>query len=236
MLKKIRFPGEAAYFVALIALAFAVAMTAASDLGVSMIVAPAYILSLKIDALTFGQCEYIVQGLLFLAFCILMRRPKFVYCSAFLTGLLYGAALDLWRLVVPHFNPAVTPPGSLALGVRILYFIGGTLLCAACIALFFHTYLYPQIYDFFVKGDSARYRLNRTRFKIAYDAAFLLVACTMSLLLFRKFVGVGIGTLITTAVNGVLIGFFDRLFGKYFDFTPLFPRFAARFELTEDGV
>ena len=233
MLRKIRFPAEAAYLVALVVLALAVAMTAASDLGVSMIVAPAYILSLKVDALTFGQSEYIVQGLLFIAFCLLMRRVRLIYFSAFLTGLLYGAVLDFWRLVIPHFNPSITPIGSLGLPLRILYFIGGTVLCSACIALFFHTYLYPQIYDFFVKGVTARYGLNRTRFKIAYDAAFLVAACVMSLLLFRRFVGVGIGTLITTAVNGVLIGFFDKLFAKHFDFTPLLPRFAERFALEE---
>ena len=230
-MKKIRFPGEAAYLVALVVLAFAVAMTAASDLGVSMIVAPAYILSLKVEVLTFGQSEYIVQGLLFVVFCVLMRRVKAVYFSAFITGLLYGAVLDLWRLIIPHFNPAVTPIGSLPLPVRILYFIGGTVLCAACIALFFHTYLYPQIYDFFVKGVSARFHLNRTRFKIIYDASFLVIACAMSLVLFHKFVGVGVGTLITTAVNGVLIGFFDKVLDKYFDFTPWLPRLAAHFAL-----
>ena len=235
-MKKIRFPGEAAYLFALVVLAFAVAMTAAADFGVSMIVAPAYILSLKIEALSFGQCEYIVQGALFIVFCLLMRRVKAVYFSSFITGLLYGTVLDLWRLIIPHFNPAVTAPGAFPLPLRIVYFICGTVLCAACIALFFHTYLYPQIYDFFVKGVSARYHLNRTRFKIAYDAAFLVVACAMSLLLFHRLTGVGIGTLITVAVNGLLIGAFDKLFDKVFDFTPLFPRFAAHFALTDNDV
>ena len=235
-MKQIRFPGEAAYCVALVTLALAVAMTAAADFGVSMIVAPAYILSLKVTALSFGQCEYIVQGLLFVVFCLLMRRVRAVYCSSFVTGLLYGAALDFWRLVIPHFNPDATAPGAFPMPLRILYFLGGTVLCSACIALFFHTYLYPQIYDFFVKGVSARYKLDRTRFKIAYDAAFLVVACAMSLLLFHGFRGVGVGTLITVAVNGLLIGAFDKLFDKAFNFTPLFPRFAVHFSLTEDGV
>lgn len=232
-MKKIRFPAEAAYAVALVVLSFAVAMTAAADFGVSMIVAPAYILSLKLDFLTFGQSEYVVQGLLFVVFCVLMRRVRAVYCSAFLTGLLYGAVLDLWRWIIPHFNPAVTPPGAFAMPLRIVYFVCGTVLCSFSIALFFHTYLYPQIYDFFVKGVSARYHLNRTRFKMIYDAVFLLVGCAMALLLFRRFVGVGVGTLITTAVNGLLIGFFDRTMDKLFDFSPLFPRFAARFTLEE---
>ena len=233
MMKKIRIPAEAAYLAAILVLSFAVAMTAAADFGVSMIVAPAYILSLKADFLTFGQSEYVVQGLLFIVFCILMRRIKPIYCSAFVTGLIYGAVLDLWRLIVPQFNPSVTPPGAFAMPLRIAFFVCGTVLCSFSIALFFHTYLYPQVYDFFVKGVSARYHLNRTRFKMIYDAVFLLTGCAMTLLLFHRFVGVGIGTLITTACNGLLIGFFDRTFDKLFVFSPLFPRFAARFTLEE---
>lgn len=52
----------------MIVLSFATAMLAAADLGMSMVVAPAYIVSLKVKALTFGQAEYIVQGMLFILF------------------------------------------------------------------------------------------------------------------------------------------------------------------------
>lgn len=64
--KKLRIPAEVAYAAAVLILSFAVAMIASANFGVSMVVAPAYILSLRFDALTFGQSEYIVQALLFL--------------------------------------------------------------------------------------------------------------------------------------------------------------------------
>ena len=103
--------------------------------------------------------------------------------------------------------------------------------CAFSIALFFHTYLYPQIYDFFVKGISAHYRFNRTRFKQCFDASCLLVSCVLTLTLFRKFVGIGVGTLVITLCNGFLIGKFSDLFDKFLAVEPLFPRFAAHFDL-----
>lgn len=79
---RIRLYEEPVYLAALVMLSLAVAMTAAADFGVSMIVAPAYILSLKFPFLTFGRAEYIIQALLFAVFCILMRRVKPV-CTCF---------------------------------------------------------------------------------------------------------------------------------------------------------
>lgn len=60
--KKVTLHSETVYLFAILILSFAVAMVSAADFGVSMIVAPAYILSLAVDALTFGQSEYILQA------------------------------------------------------------------------------------------------------------------------------------------------------------------------------
>ena len=73
-MKKIHISSEAVYFISIALLAFSVAMCACTDYGVSMIVAPAYILSLRFPFLTFGQCEYIIQGILFVVFCIIMGK------------------------------------------------------------------------------------------------------------------------------------------------------------------
>lgn len=231
VIKKIRISCELDYVLAIALLSFSVAMISCTDLGVSMIVAPAYILSQKLTFLTFGQSEYVVQGVLIVVFCILMRKVRLVYFSSFATGLIYGAALDLWRLAVPHFNPDITPPGSLPLWLRLVYFTVGMTMTSLSIAMFFRTYLYPQVYDFFVKGVSEKFGLDRNKFKICYDAAFLAVSCAMTLILFRRFVGVGIGTLVMTACNGVLIGVFGKLLDRYFVFEPRSPRFARSFDI-----
>ena len=67
-MKKLRFSSELAYLIAIIMLAFSVCLATAADFGVSMIVAPAYILSMKFTFLTFGQWEYVTQGILFIIF------------------------------------------------------------------------------------------------------------------------------------------------------------------------
>ncbi len=227
--KPIFIPGEVAYLLGLILMPLAVSLTAAADFGVSMIVAPAYLVSLKVSWLTFGRAEYLLQGVLFVLFCILMRRVRLIYFVSFLTCLLYGLILDLWRTVIPMLNPEVTAPGSMAMPVRIAFLIVGIVVTSFAVALFFHVYLYPQVYDFFVKGLTVRYHLRVTVFKTAFDFSMLAVSVLLSRLLFHAWVGIGIGTLVMTVCNGTLIGFFDRLLKRYFEIKPLFPKFAEHF-------
>jgi uncharacterized membrane protein YczE len=115
--------------------------------------------------------------------------------------------------------------------VRIVLFVLGMVMTSFSVALFFGVYLYPQVYDFFVKGISERFGLDRAKFKTVFDSSCLAVSCGMTLLLFGKFVGIGIGTLIMTLCNGWLIGKFGRWFEKRWEFVPLFPAFAEKFKL-----
>ncbi|MCM1544456.1 MAG: DUF6198 family protein [Ruminococcus sp.] len=230
-MKKIKLSSETVYLLAILLISFAVAMISSTNFGISMIVAPAYIISEKISFLSFGQSEYVVQGILFIVFCILMKKVKLVYFSSFLTGVIYGAILDAWRIIIPHFNPDVTVPGALPFALKIVYFVLGMLMTSLAIALFFRTYIYPQVYDFFVKGITEHFKLNQTKFKMCFDVTFLLISCVLTLVLFRRFVGIGVGTLIMTCLNGILIGGFGKLIDKFFEITPRFPKFAAKFDL-----
>lgn len=229
--KKITVHSEIVYAAAIILLSLAVAMLSAANYGVSMIVAPAYIISQRLGVITFGQGEYLVQSILFIVFCILMKKVKLVYFSSFATCLIYGAVLDLWRKFVPLFNPEITVPGSMNIATRIILFLGGMILTSFSVMLFYKTYLYPQVYDFFVKGISARFNKDRTKFKIAFDFSCLAVSCFLTLVLFRKFIGIGVGTIILTALNGFIIGWFDKLFDKFVNLKPIFPKFAEKFDL-----
>lgn len=230
-MKKIKVHSELFYILAIIILAFSVAMLTAVDFGISMIVAPAFLLSEKVSFLTFGQSEYVIQALLFIVLCILMKKVKLAYFSSFVTCLIYGAILDLWRVAVPMFNPSVTTPGAFAFPLRIVLFIIGMVMSSVAIAMFFHVYLYPQVYDFFVKAVSERFKINRSKFKICFDISLFVISIIMSLLLFKGFVGIGIGTVIMTALNGLIIGFFDKLIERYFTVIPALPKFARHFEI-----
>ncbi len=229
-MKKIRFCGEAAYLVSLTVLALAVSLIASTNFGLSMVVAPAYLLSMKLGFLTFGQSEYIVQGLLFILLCILMKKVKLAFFFSFISGLIYGVILDAWRLL-PHLNPDVTVPGALPLPLKITYFVLGMLLTGFSIALCFKSYLYPQVYDFFVKGISEKYNIPEGKFKLIFDISCLAVSVAMSFILFGKITGIGFGTFIMAFLNGFIIGAFGNFFDKYFDFSPVLKKFSRHFEI-----
>ncbi len=230
MKKKITCPSEVVYFVAIALLSLAVAILTAANFGVSMIVAPAYLFSLKTGVLTFGQSEYVIQAILFIVFCIAMKGFKPIYLSSFVTCLLYGAVLDLWRKI-PLFNPDITAPGSMAMWQRIIMFVVGVLLTSLSVALFFKTYLYPQVYDFFVKGVSGKYNIKLSKFKTCFDLTCLAVSVIMTFAFFGKITGIGWGTLVMSLINGSLIGMFDKLYDRIFEFKPIIKKLAKLFEL-----
>ena len=230
-MKKFEVKSEFAYIISIVVLAFSVAIMSAVDFGVSMIVAPAYILSLKFDFLTFGQCEYIVQALLFIVFCILVKKIKPQFFFSFITCIIYGAVLDFFRAVIPILNPSIYPPGSFNIILRVVFFIVAELLTAFAVALCFKTYLYPQVNDFIVKGLSTRFNLDRNKFKRIYDFMCLSISVLISLILFKNIKGIGIGTIVLTLINGVLIGFFDKILSKLFEFNPMFKNFAKGFDV-----
>lgn len=205
-------------------------MLAAADFGVSMIVAPAYILSLKFTFFTFGQWDYIMQGVLFIVFCLAMKKFKFTYFVSFITCVIYGTILDMWRAVIPALNPNITAPGSMGLMARMVMFIAGELLTAFTVMLFFKTYIYPQVCDLFVKGITQKYSFDQTKCKRIFDMCCLLLSLALTLILFRGFVGIKWGTVIITLINGVLIGLCSKLYDNFFETVPLFPRFAQKFK------
>lgn len=231
---------EIVYLVATVTMALAVSMVSAANFGLSMIAAPAYIVAQALG-ITFGQGEYIVETVLLIIFCIIMKKFKVAYISSFITGIIYGAVLDLWRLI-PVLSQATIDAGTLPMGLRIVFFVVGELLTGLAVALFFQTYLYPQIYDLFVKGIAGQYKLNRTKFKIGYDCSMLVVSVVLTLVLFHGFVGVGIGTLIMCCINGALIGFMDKTLNKIFEFKSFFPKYddyfmkQISFEESEDTI
>lgn len=98
----------------------------------------------------------------------------------------------------------------------------------------FKTYLYPQVYDFFVEAVAVKYGIKISIFKTIFDLTCLAVSLIMTFCFFGKLEGVNFGTVIMAVINGTIIGLFSKLIDKIFDIRPSFPKFAALFELDSD--
>lgn len=222
-MKKRTFYTELAYVLGIIGLAFGTALMEKADFGLSMVVAPAYLIYLKLSQvwsfITFGMAEYAVQACLLLALVMVLRKFRLSYLFSFLTAVFYGFALDLSMALVAQFGTPDTATW------RISFYIFGLLLCALGVALIFHTYIAPEVYELFVKLVSAKMHKDISQFKMLYDCISCLIAILLSFLFFGlfHFEGVKLGTVICALVNGQLIGIFGRWMEKHFDFADGLP-------------
>ena len=213
-----KFYTELAYIIGLVVLAFGVAAMEASDFGVSMVVAPAYLIYRKLNPIlpffTFGMAEYCLQAVLLAATMLVLRRFRISWLLTFATAVLYGFILDgCMALIAP------IPHDTLPL--RIGFYIVGVLLCSLGVSLLFHTYLPPEAYELFVKLISALFGWNIHKFKTVYDLSSMLVGVVLSFCFFGlwHFEGVRLGTLLCALINGFLIGRFSKLLERLFTFT-----------------
>lgn len=213
---KRKFPRELAYIFGIVILPFAVAFSIKADFGMSMIAAPAYILSEKLSFITNGQAEWIIQAFFLALMCVIVRKFKVMYLASFFSAFIYGLILDFARFAV-----GAIPFDSIF--ARIIYFALGIVLTSFSVSMFFNTYLPPCAYDYFVRTVGHAKGLNMRRWKTCYDASMLIVSVLLSLILFRKFIGVNFGTVIIVAVNGSLISLISKFMNAHFEFYDRFP-------------
>ena len=225
--KPIKRFGEAAYLIGNILCALGVCLCAKSGLGVSTVVAPAYVLSSFLEPIapffTFGNTEYVLQGAVLIILAIVLRRVTISYPLSFVTAVFYGVTLDLWRLV---FGTDIVT----GVAAQIAYFSVGALITQIAIALVLRSYLPQQAYDFAVKEISTVKKFGIGKVKWIYDISSLIVAVILMLAFFGRFdfTLIGIGTLVLAAVNAPMITLFGKLFDEFIDFSPLLARFAEK--------
>ncbi len=219
---KRRFSTEFAYVLGIVFIALGVVLMEKADFGVSMVVAPAYLmyrwLSPAWSFVTFGMAEYCLQAVLLLAMALLLRRFRVSYLFSFVTAVVYGFVLDGFMTVASMLPAEI-------LWQRGVCYLVGMLFCSAGVSAMFHTYLSPEVYELFVKEVSARFGLNISKFKTAYDCCSCLVAVVMSFLVFGlwHFEGVKWGTILCALVNGWIIGRFSAFYEKHWTFYDCFP-------------
>ena len=101
---KKNFYTEAAYVIGIITLALGTALMERADFGMSMVVAPAYLVYLKISEylpwFSFGIAEYCLQALLIIVLMVIMKGYKRKYLFSFMTAFIYGTVLDLMIRIV----------------------------------------------------------------------------------------------------------------------------------------
>jgi len=211
------FSNELAYIVGMVAVAFGVAFMEKANFGVSMVVAPAYLLYLKLSPMypffTFGMAEYTLQAVLLVIMVMILRKFRLSYLFSFVTAVVYGFTLDFCMWAVKNLD-------AQPVWARLAMFVGGMVLCAIGISFFFHSYISPEVYELFVKEVSSHIGMDINRFKTIYDCSSCAISIAMSFAFFGMwhFEGVKLGTVFCAIVNGSMIGAVSRFLERHFEF------------------
>ena len=107
---------ELAYVLGMVGLSLSVALMTRADFGVSMVVAPAYLLYLKLNPVlpffTFGMAEYTLQAALLLCTILTVKKFRPYFLFSFVTAVLYGFLLDGWMLLSSASRRRTSPCGA----------------------------------------------------------------------------------------------------------------------------
>jgi len=208
--------------------ALGVAICSKADLGVSMIAAPAFVVSEALVSFwrgaSVGVMEYIIQGVMLVLLCLVIGRFRWRYLLAFAVAVLYGYVLNffLWLVGGVSFD---------AVWLRWVMLIVGDCVTAFGVACFFRTRMPLQVYELFVAELSSRFGLNINKVKGCFDVSLLVISVVLAFTLFgdvrtfdfgtiwyQSFHSIGLGTLVTTAINSPIIALMgkgiDRVMGK----------------------
>ena len=226
-MKKISHSSELLWLMGIVFVALGVAICSKADLGVSMIAAPTFVIQEAVSPLwsgfSVGVVEYLVQGLVLVILCVTVRRFNWRYLLAFAVAVVYGYTMNffLWILGGVSFDAA---------WLRWVMLLVGDVLVAFGVACFFHTYMPLQVFELFVAELADRYKLNIHRVKTVFDLTLLAVSVSLALILFgdigsfdwrsvgySSFHSIGLGTLVTTAINSPLISLMSRLIKRIFE-------------------
>ena len=216
--------GELSFALGTVLLALGTVLQAKANLGLGSTVAPAYVLSEAVGFIPPGTMCYICQGVLVLITFALLRRFKLEFVVTFVSAVIFGLFVNLFTNIC-FVN--LTEPTLLQ---RCLIFALGTVVVSLSIAFLFNSYFPPQAPEMFTKEVSQLIGWSKYKGKYVYDICSFLLSLVLSLIFFREIRIIGVGTFVSAAVNGPIIGFFGRLMEKYLDLSPAFPKIAALFE------
>ena len=240
-MKKITKSSELLWVFGIVFVALGVAICSKADLGVSMVAAPAFVVFDAIKGLwagfSVGMTEYIIQGLLLILLCIIVKKFNWRYLIAFLVSVIYGYTLNffLWALNGVNFNE---------IWIRGIMLVVGDIVTAFGVACFFKTYMPLQVYELFVSETATTFKISISKIKSIFDISLLVLSITLALTLFndvttfdwstlyyQSFHSIGLGTIFTTIINAPFINACSKLLDKIFEPTAMFPTLEKIFKI-----
>lgn len=226
-MKKIKVYNFIIFAAGLLLLSLGVQLFIKADFGVSVATSPPYVLSLYFTNITLGQWNYMIQGLVLLVLVVIVRKLTVKYLMSFIVAFLFGTAIDLFNIVLSTVH-AQTLIGRAGL------FILGSIAVSIGVASFMSS-SYPILpFDTFVKEVSLAKGIKFAKFKTAFDLSCFTISLILSMAFFREIRGIHIGTLVSAAFLGNMMGICIKYMNTWIEGKPIIPEAKVKQVLDYD--
>lgn len=193
------------YFIALTFMGLGIALYLRANIGVGAWDVLHNNLTENYFNLTFGTWVFIVGFISVTISQLLSFNLKNYF--AVITGLINGKIIDLfyYKVLIFELNNIY---------IQILYFTLSLILLGSGISLLVLTKFPPTPADVLMLGLVKKYDFNYVKAKTITELSVLFVAIFISIIVGKPFSNIGIGTIITTFLIGVIIGYTSKKWRK----------------------
>ena len=195
------------YCLGLLVLAFGIALSVNSKLGVSPVSSLPYVVSQIVNTISLGTCTIIVYAVYILLQMILNGRkfqPALLLQLVFST--IFGYFVDGAKYVLGDFM-IPTYFGQLAMLAMSILLIG------LALVLYIEVDLAPMPAEGLVGCIAGKLKKPFSNMKTLFDCTSVLVAAVLSLVFLGKLAGIREGTVITAILAGRMMGLIRKWLG-----------------------
>lgn len=202
---KLRLP---MYFIGLFIMTIGIAVSVKSNLGVSPVSSIPYTITC-VWGIEMGKATILFHCALVVIQIILMRRNfKIKNLLQIVIGIVFGYFTTFCNYCV-SFLP--TPENLI---IRLVMVLVSAVLVAFGIFLYVPVDIMPLAGEGTMQAVSDITKLEFSKVKIAFDVSMVAISLTVCLLLLHRFGSVGIGTVISSVLVGVILGVITKILGK----------------------
>lgn len=199
------------YFIGLFIMTIGISLSVKSDLGVSPVSSIPYTITC-VWGIEMGKATILFHCALVVIQIIILRRSfKIKNLLQVAVGIVFGYFTTFCNYCVSFL------PSTDNLIIRLIMTLASAVLVALGIFLYVPADIMPLAGEGTMQAVSDITGVEFSKVKIAFDVTMVAISLTVCLIAIHSMGSVGAGTIISSLLVGLILGFITKLLGKYRD-------------------
>lgn len=217
------------YFIGLFIMTMGIAISVKSDMGVSPVSSLPYTITC-VWGMEMGRATIVFHiGLLLVQITILRKKFRPVNLLQVPVGIVFGKFTTLCNFLMTFLPDVSSIPIRLVMSLISAAFVAGG------IFLYLPANLVPLAGEGAIQAVADVTRIEFPKVKIAFDVSMVTISVITCILMIHSLGSVGVGTIISAFLVGIILGWMNRLWGDRRDRLLGIDRISRMRQVQENG-